>query len=926
MIPKNFPDFKVSSPLLPAVTAALAAAGLVTSAQAQIQTAEDLLVNIDATALADGTLTSIVNSGTLGGVFEARGGGTTVPVVALEGGTRGIRLDGTDYMQLADAVGGTLIFPPDGIVGADPTRSIEVWALNPNVANEETLVSWGRRGGPDGSNIAFNFGNDFRWGAVGHWGGDGPDLGWNDAGGNPEPNKWHHLVYTYDGTTTRVYTNGVLANSESLGAGVINTHPATSINLGAQLEADGIAVTAGLRGSLTMARVRIHDGVLTDEQILNNYTTERDAFVDPEPPMPPTPQPLTELPAHRYSFNEAATAEAMGQMFQDSVGTAHGTVLGAGAQFTGERLTLPGGAGDSAAYGDLPNGLLSVNSTNNAGDGEVSIEGWVRVTGSRTWSRIFDMGSTTGGDNGELSGPGGGGEGRDYLFLSAQMGDNVGIHRLEVRNEDPAGGGITTADAPSPGTFNNDLHVVVTWRESTGEIKAYENAAEVASMIVDEPMSDIRDVNVWLGRSNWTVDQNAQIEYDEFRIYPSVLSRNQVLGNFQAGPETVNTGNEPVMILGQPASLIGYDTIPATFTARVAGSPPISFQWLRDGAAILNASNRVYTFPATLADNGAAFSVVVSNFTGGVANVITSSVATLTVVTQAVTLRHRYAFDEEIGAVTADVACGADGEVLGGAAFTGDGKLITDGQDDYVNLPNGIISALNNATFEFWVTCNDGRSWARLFDFGNSTGGEDNQGNGVDYLFFAPRGPANLRFEAKPADAGPSPILIGGGPVITNEEVHIVISYNVDGRWVRVFTNGVEVASGPVTVPLSSINDVNNWLARSQFAADVNLAAVYNEVRIWEGAMTPAQVEASRAAGPDAVIRGGCSLLIARAEDGRVKLSWSIAARDFFLESSSVLGPNASWLPVNEVPVEEGRFQTVTVAADAAAAFYRLSR
>src|SRR5690349_12319711 len=61
--------------LFPAVTAALAAAGLISTAQAQVQVAGDLLINVDATSLATGPINSIPNAGTLGGVFEARGGG-----------------------------------------------------------------------------------------------------------------------------------------------------------------------------------------------------------------------------------------------------------------------------------------------------------------------------------------------------------------------------------------------------------------------------------------------------------------------------------------------------------------------------------------------------------------------------------------------------------------------------------------------------------------------------------------------------------------------------------------------------------------------------------------------------------------------------------------------------------------------------------
>ena len=108
-------------------------------------------MNLDATALDEGSLSTISNTGSLGGVFEARGGEGTIPMVATEGGTKGIRFDGSDFMQLVDAAGGTLLPPSDGLVGVDPTRSIEVWVLNPDVANEETMVSWGKRGGPDGT-------------------------------------------------------------------------------------------------------------------------------------------------------------------------------------------------------------------------------------------------------------------------------------------------------------------------------------------------------------------------------------------------------------------------------------------------------------------------------------------------------------------------------------------------------------------------------------------------------------------------------------------------------------------------------------------------------------------------------------------------------------------------------------------------------
>jgi hypothetical protein len=58
------------------------------------------------------------------------------------------------------------------------------------------------------------------------------------------------------------------------------------------------------------------------------------------------------------------------------------------------------------------------------------------------------------------------------------------------------------------------------------------------------------------------------------------------------------------------------------------GSPPLQYQWRKNGANIPEATNSSYTTPATVAtDNGSLFSVVVSNGGGSV----TSNNAKLTV-------------------------------------------------------------------------------------------------------------------------------------------------------------------------------------------------------------------------------------------------------------------------------------------------------
>ena len=56
-----------------------------------------------------------------------------------------------------------------------------------------------------------------------------------------------------------------------------------------------------------------------------------------------------------------------------------------------------------------------------------------------------------------------------------------------------------------------------------------------------------------------------------------------------------------------------------------------------------------------------------------------------------------------------------------------------------------------------------------------------------------------------------------------------------------------------ITIP-RDINNVNNWLGRSNWTGDNYLNGDLNEFRIYEGAMNNAAVQSSYEAGPDATI------------------------------------------------------------------------
>lgn len=81
-------------------------------------------------------------------------------------------------------------------------------------------------------------------------------------------------------------------------------------------------------------------------------------------------------------------------------------------------------------------------------------------------------------------------------------------------------------------------------------------------------------------------------------------------------------------ITSQPANATVNAGSTATFSVTATGTAPLTYQWRKNGAAISGATASSYTTPATTtADNGAAFSVVVTNSAGSA----TSNNATLTV-------------------------------------------------------------------------------------------------------------------------------------------------------------------------------------------------------------------------------------------------------------------------------------------------------
>jgi hypothetical protein len=188
-----------------------------------------------------------------------------------------------------------------------------------------------------------------------------------------------------------------------------------------------------------------------------------------------------------------------------------------------------------------------------------------------------------------------------------------------------------------------------------------------------------------------------------------------------------------------------------------------------------------------------------------------------------------------------------------------DGRLRLDGQGAYVALPGGMISSSSSATFEAWVVWQGDEVWSRIFDFGNN-GGDPVEG--VTYLFLTPVNVTTETLRVAYSLGGPlQETQIQAESTLTTQSGapgsvpdHVAVVIDATDASMRLYLNGVQVGQ-VVTLPgdLTAINDVNNWLGRSNYQRDPALFGTFIEFRVYGQALSAAELQASFQAGPGAL-------------------------------------------------------------------------
>jgi uncharacterized protein YjdB len=530
---------------------------------------------------------------------------------------------------------------------------------------------------------------------------------------------------------------------------------------------------------------------------------------------------------HRWSFSGNGN---------DSIGGAPVTLVGT-ATIDASSLQLPGG-GPFANYGSL-----NITNTLNT-NASLTVESWFTINALQDWSKVWMFGKDSGGEP-DLS----------YIGFTPRTGLGGNPPKIDfdttLANEQNTSGGVN----PAALSASTAYHVVSVFDAASDTISLYINGvlADTGSM-GGGTVTNLSPNTMRIGSGFFYGDADFNGSVDELRIYRGAVGGLQVAVDSVTGPDTIdstialnslvlNVGFSNVTIGDLQDTYVAYNTV-SYGTINVTNSTEVTYSVAPSGIVSVSSNGRI----AALAPGSA----VVTATRGAKTSSATISVADVPLV-----LAHRYSFTDGDGTVAVDSVDAAWNGTIRNASIVNNevvlpgGTFSSDPSTAHVDLPNGILTNFNSITIESWVTINGQTNWARLYDFGNSVGGEDISNGGTSYMMLAPQGNGNdLWAEVTPGQVtrrinNPMPVGIKTHVVYTIDALANTASLYLDG-------NLVALTTGATLRPKNLGVTLNNWIGRSQFN-DLALNANVDEFRMWTRALKGSHVALSAYAGPNVV-------------------------------------------------------------------------
>ena len=230
-------------------------------------------------------------------------------------------------------------------------------------------------------------------------------------------------------------------------------------------------------------------------------------------------------------------------------------------------------------------------------------------------------------------------------------------------------------------------------------------------------------------------------------------------------------------------------------------------------------------------------------------------------------LVHRYSFDGT-GTVAVDSVGTANGDLVEATALAsncddnmaklpptqldGNGQLTFDGCRGYVNFPNHLFMGLSDVTLMSWATWSGGAAFERYFDFGVGDGEDVTTGQGWSFIAVSVGGTDNTGLQLAVRQAQTVPVeSLRTFIDLDDKREHQVVAVFASNAYVELYLDGNRLGHLPIAWPLSVINDVNEWVGRSQWSNDHTFNGKVNEFRMYKQALSPCAIRAIYEAGPN---------------------------------------------------------------------------
>ena len=218
-----------------------------------------------------------------------------------------------------------------------------------------------------------------------------------------------------------------------------------------------------------------------------------------------------------------------------------------------------------------------------------------------------------------------------------------------------------------------------------------------------------------------------------------------------------------------------------------------------------------------------------------------------------------------------------------------------------------------------WVNPTTVSNWSRLFDFGNST-------TAAMYVTAQNATTTNLYFAITTNSYTTEQPVYGNFPLSTGIWHQVALTLN--GSTGTLYLDGVAVGTtNALTLnPVILGTTTNNYLGKSQWTTDPYYNGQFEEFRIYNTALTPAEMAATYALGPGQLLSTNRPVVGVVTTPSHLTLSWPLLSASFTLQSRTnlVLG---DWMNVTSpAPQIAGTNYQIALPATNPAQFFRLSK